>query len=96
MNKKAAELHDDMEPYFNEMKEAWLDYTSILAENYFDEFVIDVDNRPTWDGFIDWIKDNVKEEFEFQDSEDWFNNEVSSACDDYADWKYEEMRDERI
>ena len=92
MNAKAAELNDDNTPYFEEMKEAWLKFVEIEAEQFFENQVSDADDRPSMEAFIEYLEQEG-ESFEFQDYADWFSSEVSSAADDYGDMKYEEMRD---
>lgn len=93
MNNRAAHLNDDNEEYFEEMKEEWLEKITKEAENFFDRVVSDVDDRPTVEQFVQELEDSDNEEFDFKDYPDWFDSEVSSACDDYGDAKYEEQRD---
>ena len=95
MNQRAAELNEDPEEYFDQMKENWLQHIELLAEQYFDEKVIDIDHRPDIDEFSHWLEEEG-EEFTFKDYETWFASEVSAVCDDYADYKYEEMRDREL
>ena len=84
MNQKAVELNDDPEEYFVQMKEDWLEKIEQLAEEYFDRKVLDVDDRPDICSFSELLCEEP--EFTFQDYPDWFSAEVSSVCDDYADY----------
>lgn len=95
MNARANELNDDPQPYYDEMKEKWLEMIALAAENYFDNNVSEDDHRPDVTEFIEYLEEEHDEEFEFQDFSDWFASEVSSAADDYGDMKYEEMRDSK-
>ncbi len=94
MNARAAELNDDPEEYFKEMKTAWLMMIETEAEQYFDNNVEEQDDRPTMEGFLEYLEQNG-EDFTFKDYETWFVDEVSSAADSYGDAKYEEMRDSK-
>ena len=93
MNKKADELNDDPQPYFDEMKEAWIDFVTYLAEEYFDSKILYEEDRPSLDEFYEY---NEGEEFTFKDYSTWFSSEISSVCDDYADYKRDEMFDRKM
>ena len=95
MRTKTAELRDDPEPYFTEMKEAWLEYIENIAEEYFDEYINNENTIPNLEEFINYADEEAEEHFQFKDYEDWFTDEVSGACDDYEDMKYSQWKDEK-
>ena len=91
MNQRAAELNEDPEEYFEQMREHWIDHMTNLANVYFDEFINDIDDRPDITAFADYISEEGNE-FEFIDYPEWFASEVSAVCDDYADY----LRDKEL
>lgn len=95
INVRAAELKDDPSEYFEQMKEKWLFYIEKLAEEYFDEYINNEDAKPNLEEFMNYADDEAEEQFSFKDYEDWFSDEISSACDNYFDMKYQEFKDEK-
>ena len=89
ISKKASELQDDNSQYFDEMMEKWIAAVETLAEQYFNDKVRDVEDRPSFDDFMDWVAE-YGGSFEFEDYGLWAQGIVSSVCDDYNDY----LRDE--